>query len=654
MASPKARIQELVDQINAHDKAYYIALTPTITDPEYDQLRRELIDLETANPDMVLANSPSLSVGSSLVSGVKTDRFTVPMLSLGNVFNEEETVDFLNKVKESLEQSLVEWVLEPKLDGLAIRIVYYKGKLTDSNTRGSGWEGEDVTAQVLNIDNVPKLIKDIKVPDRLEIRGEVVVSLPIFHAINAELVTEGKKPYSSPRNYAAGVLRRVNPEEIKGAGLSFVAYQLIDGQLLDVTHYGAMQYAKLWGFTVNDMELVVDDAEVMASIESIGTLRETSLFEWDGAVIKVNRYDQQTLMGAGTKDLRWSTAYKFPAEEKITTVLDIVVQVGRTGIVTPVALLEPVRLAGAMINRANLKNAAEVLSLGVGVGARVAVVRSGEVIPDIGHVVTPGPTVFQFPTQCPACSGQLELKGPRMYCVNKACTGQLLARMSYFAGRSCADIKGLGKKTLEKLITAGKLDSYLDIYDYTVDDLYPLIGGMLDVNKVLKAIESSKGMSLSKMLTCLGIPEIGPSTALAIAKFYGSAEAIDNRWNDPALDAYPDVGESAAASFREFFSDEDNQALLYNLAYRDITTGVEEQPVIGKLNGVVFAITGSVEGYTKDSITRTVKQLGGSVVGSVNKKVNYLIVGDEPGDKLNKAQSYGIPLLNKESFEALL
>jgi DNA ligase (NAD+) len=651
--TPEVRMVELVNGLNSHDRAYYQDLAPEISDAEYDQLRRELIDLETAHPELVLPNSPSLHVGSSLPAGGKGGKFTVPMLSLGNVFNEEETIDFLNKTRESLEQPVVEFVVEPKLDGLALRCVYYKGKLATSNTRGTGWEGEDVTAQMRNVDNLPKYIKDIKVPDLFEIRGEAVVSLSVFHAINAELVADGKKPYSSPRNYAAGVLRRSNPEEVIDAGLSFVAYQIIHGEALESTHYGAMQYAKHWGFTINDMELVVDDSEVMTRITSIGEGRETSLFEWDGAVIKVNRFDQQILMGAGTKDLRWSTAYKFPAEEKYTKVTDIIIQVGRTGIVTPVAIVEPVVLAGAKVKRANLKNIAEVQSLGIGIGATVAIVRSGEVIPDISRVIGGVEKVFEFPTCCPACSVELERRGPRMYCVNDACKGQLLARMIYFTGRLCADIKGLGDKSLKVIIDAGLLKTYTDIYSWDVDDLKPLFGE-LTATKMLASIKGSMGMSLSKMLTGLGIPEIGPSTAKAIAEFFGSGEQLCEQWGTGDLDGYPGVGESAGGSFRDYFMEENNQILLYNLIYRGICTGVEEQAVAGGLLGKVFAITGSVDGYTKDSITRLVKQNGGTVSSSVNKKVDYLIVGETPGDKLAKAQKLSVPLLDKTSFESML
>jgi DNA ligase (NAD+) len=650
--SPSAQIAYLSKVLTEHDKAYYKDLEPTISDENYDVLRRELIDLETEYPQYKLEDSPSNRVGSSLM-GREGDKFSVPMLSLGNVFSEDETVEFLDKTRDSLEQPVVDWVVEPKLDGLAIRVVLHHGKLTDSNTRGNGWIGEDVTAHIANIPNIPKHIKDITVPPRLEIRGEVVVSLPTFHAINAELVAEGKRPYSSPRNYAAGILRRTDPNDVIDSGLYFIAYQVIAGELLDETHYGAMQYARHWGFTINEMELVEEDADVLHAIQGIGHGRESSLFEWDGAVIKVNRFDQQKLLGAGTKDLRWATAYKFPAEEKFTKVKDIIVQVGRTGIITPVAIVEPVQLAGAIVTRANLKNIAEVQALGVGVGATVAIVRSGEVIPDLGRVIERVEPIFEFPTCCPACSTALERRGPRMYCPNGKCVGQILAKLIYFTGRSCADIKGLGEKSLKRLIEANLVEDGLDIYKLDMDDIEPLFGERT-AKKVLIAIEGSKGMTLSKMLTCLGIPEIGPSTSLAIAKFFGNGEDLCEQYDDLKLGAYPDVGDSAAESFREYFSNEDNRILLYNFIYRDISTGMEEKPIEGKLSGLTFAVTGTVDGYTKDSIQRLLKSKGATFSGSVSKKVDYLIVGESPGDKVTKATKLLIPTLDKASFEALL
>lgn len=646
------RLDALRQELIKHNRLYYVDDAPVISDAEYDALLVELKRLEDLYPDQAAADSPSQIVGAPVGGALLPVKFDVPMLSIDNVFTNAELNAVQEKIAASLEVETLDYAVEPKLDGLAVRIVYVDGIYTSATTRGDGRVGEDITANVARIENVKATLSLHGVPQTLELRGEIVADLRQFKLINEELIRNGKKPYSSPRNYAAGIVRQLNPDKVTEAGLYFICYSVVNPEYFGATHIEALQAVKALGIDVNQVRLSVD-MDVYDAVNEVAEMRHRWLFDLDGAVIKVNSLKYQQLLGEGSRSPRWVVAYKFPAEEKITKVTDIVVQVGRTGIVTPVALLEPVTLAGATVTRANLKNASIVEALRIGIGAEVGIVRSGEVIPDIGRVVKEGSSVFTMPTHCPACEELLERFGPRLYCTNPSCKGQLQARLEYFADRPAANIKGLGPARIKVLLEHSLVSKPSDFYRLDEATLCDHFGGA-EGTKLFHRIGESKGMPLGRFLAALGIPDIGPSTAAVIAKHYGALVEILTDDLMKTIWTLPDCGPAAAVSITKYFADPKNAKEVMDLYHLGVTTGHEEQAVAGKLTGMILAVTGSVEGYTKDSIKRLVKKQGGEMSSSVNRKVTHLLVGSHPGDKLDKAKKFGIPLLDKSAFEALL
>lgn len=630
-------IQELVKELKHHNWLYHVKDEPVISDTEYDRMYRHLKELEERYPQYALSDSPTRGVGAYQPGVFKEVVFDIPMLSLGNVFDSDEIEKFLAGIERDLEKTDVEYVIEPKLDGLAARLLYHDGQLSQSSTRGDGSVGEDITLNVARIPNVPLTILK---HGRYEVRGEVVAELSHFNRINQELIEQGKKPYSSPRNYAAGVLRRKSTHGINKAGLLFIAYNVpvADDHAL---HSQALTEAGSLGFDINPMFIVKDRAGLFSAIDDIEKMRKVK-FDLDGAVIKVDNLEDQKRLGIARREPNWAVAYKYPAEEGVTTVKDIVYQVGKSGMVSPVAILEPVFLAGAVITRANLKNIEEIHHLGVNAGAKIKLVRSGEVIPDILEVVEYGENrePHVAPSVCPCCKSVLVRRGPRLYCDNsRKCPGQILARLTYFVGSDGADIDNLGEERLKVLIEHG-VRNVADLYRFPVETLAKLFG-VLDGTKIANNLEASKGMTLNKVLSCLSVPDVGTVMADLIVSRLPSVHELTESDFAEVAGTLKGRGPKAMLNWMSWISDWRNKEMFLDLVKLGVCNGEAAVTPEGELTGTVWAITGSVPGHTKHTLTTLLKSKGASVKGSVSKETTHLLVGDSPGSKLDQAIKRG-------------
>lgn len=649
------RIKQLTDELNEHLWRYHVMNDPIISDADYDRMFRELVDLEAEYPDCVQEDSPTKKVGALRATG-KEIVYNPQMLSLENVFDAEEVAAFTDKVKESLDgRDDIVYVLEPKLDGLASRLKYVAGRLTESTTRGDGYSGEDILSKVARIRGVPSTIKGFaqaledKESQTLEVRGEIVVLLEVFNQINKKLIEEGKKPYSSPRNYAAGIIRQSDLAKIADSGLRFIVYSVIG--TTHKAHSDALEFAQARGFMVNHYTLIPGDhTAVQEEIDAIGASREGRIYDLDGAVIKVNSVQYQKLLGEKRTTPEWARAFKFPAQEEETTVRDIIFQVGRTGIVTPVGIVDPVFLNGATVTNANLKNAAEVERLEIGPGARVVIVRSGEVIPDIKAVIVPSRKPFILPDFCPCCTGQLTRIGPRLYCEDVNCEGRTLARLEYWTSRGNAEIDGLAGKRLKQLMEEFGITQPLGLYELS-REAYVEIFGNAEGSKIYEAVQASKGMSLSKVITALGIPKIGPEMADQLCQKLSTVKDFLNADWDEVVYSCTGRLRNAALAMMLWIEDDANASLLAKLAELKVTTGEEEKREGGFLDGTTWCITGSFEHYTRDSAKRKLKEVGARVTGTVSKETTHLLVGPGAGEKLTKAKKLGtVKIINEKEF----
>ena len=647
----KERISQLVQQLNEHNWHYWIADKPVISDAEYDQLYRELVKLEEQHPECILPESPTQRVGNLVKTG-KEIAFEPPMLSLSNVFDAEETRTFITRVGLSLDGAEVLYDVEPKLDGLAVRILYRDGRFHQATTRGNGYEGEDISLNVARILNVPAKLVRPRVGD-IEFRGEIVVLLERFNEINRDLIAEEEEPYLSPRNYAAGIMRQSDLTKVPDSGLRFICYGVVDFQGVITSHKAQLEDARKDGIETNLVHQCNSLDDVYSSIEAVEESRHSRLYDLDGAVVKVDSLLQQRMLGVVGRAPKWAVAFKFPAQEEETTVKDIRFQVGRTGAITPVADLEPIFLAGAVVSKASLKNIAELERLGVGPGARVVVVRSGEVIPDIRRTVIktqPAST----PHHCPVCYGRVFIVGPRMYCVNIACKGRLLANLEHYCGRDQADIDGLAGKRLESLMEEKDVYRVSDLYKLSEADYIAVIG-RADGVKVYAALQASKGMPLSRLLRSLGIPGIGPEMAAGITQVLSTTSQILEANYDLLVEEQQGRLKNAFMKLRDWLKEPLHAQELRFLDARGVTSGHEEKLPVGSLTGTVWCISGSFTLGTRDSLKRLLKEKGAKVKGDVSREVTHLLVGAGAGEKLAKAKRLGVArIVHEAEFKALL
>ncbi|HAF70914.1 MAG: DNA ligase [Acetothermia bacterium 64_32] len=661
----KKRVEELREEIRKHDYYYYVLNQPIISDAEYDRLFRELQELEEKYPELITPDSPTQRVGAPPAEEFAPVHHAIPMLSLQNCFTQEEFLEWDRRVRRLLGGERPVYVCEPKLDGLSVELMYEDGVFTVGSTRGDGYVGEDVTRNLRTIRQLPlKLLPlDGRVPRLLEVRGEVYMEKEAFRRLNREREERGEPPFANPRNAAAGSLRQLDPSITAGRPLKLFCYALgrVEGLEIKTQEELLTLLARL-GFPVNPLwRRCEGPEEVFEFYRELLERRGDLPYEADGCVVKVNDFSQRELLGEVSRAPRWAIAFKFPAEEATTRVLDIVVQVGRTGALTPVAILEPVEVSGVTVSRATLHNEDEVKRKDVRIGDWVVVRRAGEVIPEVVKSIPERRTgkerEFRMPARCPACGGPVVRPPGEVAhrCENLSCPARIKESIRHFASRRAADIEGLGEKLVDQLVEKGLVRRISDLYRLTKEELAALERmGEKSAQNLLEQLERSKGMSLARFIYALGIRYVGEHTAEVLAERFGSLEELANASYEELVEI-PEIGPRIAQSIVDFFASEDNRRLIAELAALGIAPRSEAKPPEEKpLSGKTFVFTGRLSGLSREEARRLVESRGGRVASSVSRKVDYVVVGEEPGSKLARARELGIPILSEREFRELL
>ena len=652
---PRERIKELTDLLNDANTKYYVLDAPEMPDFEYDRLLRELEELEAANPELALPDSPTRRVGGEALSQFEKVQHPVPLMSLQDVFSTEELLEFLDKMKEAFPSA--EFSVEPKIDGLSVALEYEDGAFVRGATRGDGVTGEDVTENLKTIRSIPMTIPDA--PHRLIVRGEVFMPKKVFESLNAEREEEGKPLFANPRNAAAGSLRQLDPKIAAKRKLDILIFnvQLIEGVEF-ATHEQSLQYLKDRKFKVVGAKFYADAARVVKRIAEINDTREKFTFDIDGAVVKLNDLSQRELAGTTSKFPKWAAAYKYPPEIKETVVEDIVIQVGRTGVLTPKAVVRPVRLAGTTVTNATLHNQDFITSLGLAIGDTVKIRKAGEIIPEILEVTKHenGAEIYQIPSVCPVCGAQVErdADGAFLRCTGAACPAQLSRSLAHFVSRDAMDIDGMGKNIVAALIEKGFVKTPADLYYLTLEEMKQLWSkGDTQAKKLLTAIEASKGRDLSRLIFALGIRQVGAKAGKTLAAHFGSLDALMNASLEE-LTGVEDVGEITAQNILDWFSQPSAQEMVERL--RSAGVNFESHRVISdaRFAGMTFVLTGALTKFTRDQATEQIELFGGKASGSVSKKTTYVVVGENAGSKERKARELGIPILSEDDFLAMI
>lgn len=658
------KIEALRKEIEYHIERYYNQDDPEITDYEYDQKMNELKRLEREHPEYVTPDSPTQKVGGSAKreAGVLVEH-NVPMLSLQDVFDRGEVENFVAEMKKQLDDP--EFVVEYKIDGLSLSLRYEYGELKLAETRGDGIQyGEDVTANAKVIRDVKKKLKDK--PEYLEIRGEVYMTETDFEKVNEKQELLGKKLFANPRNCAAGTLRQLDSAVTKERGLSMFIFNIQDARGISFeTHTEGYEYLKKQGIRVIEEYTVCKTAdEVWAAIEKIGENRGKLPYDIDGAVVKINRFSDREKLGATSKVPRWAVAYKYPPEEKETKLLDIELSVGRTGRITPTAVFEPVRLCGTSVSRATLHNQDFIDELDIGIGDTIVVYKSGEIIPKVRRVIhekrPAGVKKFVIPNVCPVCGAKTEREKDTadIKCTSPNCPAQLERHMINFVGRDAMDIKGFGATYIMELVHLGYLKDIADIYDLKQhrEELIEqgIIGKEKNTDKLLDAIEKSKQNEAFQLLTGFGIPNVGKAAAKTILKHFGSIEALMQA-DMESLQQVADVGEVTALCIRNYFQDENNCKIIERLKEAGVNMEMAESgSEDGRFDGLTFVITGTLPTMDRKAAAALIEAHGGKVSGSVSKKTNYLLAGENAGSKLTKANDLGVSVISEAELQEML
>ena len=663
----QARVEELRDLIEIHTRLYYELDAPEISDAEFDVLVRELRELEARYPALRTPESPTERVGGALASTFAEVAHILPMLSLDNAFSREE-LDAWGARIVKLVSDPIRFVTEPKMDGLAISLVYEAGKLVRAATRGDGVRGEDVTENVRTVHGVPARLKGKARPSLLEVRGEVFMPIASFEDVNRRQGDAGERLFANPRNAAAGSLRQKDPKVTASRDLDLFCYQVgaVEGGPSLRSHMETLRWLDGLGFPVNPQISTHDDLDSVARFCELMEERRHALgYEIDGVVVKVDDLAQREEMGATSRAPRWAVAYKFPPEEKTTLLHDIRVSIGRTGRATPFAELEPVFVGGSTVGLATLHNEDEVARRDVRAGDTVIVRKAGDVIPEVvGPVLSKRPAgskPWVFPADCPVCGASLvRAEGEANHrCTNPDCPMRKLQRIVYFAGRKAMDIEGLGEERVEQFINAGLLRDAGDVYSLTVDHLVPLERmAQISATNLVNAIEASKSRPLANVLVALGIRNVGPTAAQALARRFGTLDAIISA---PAeeLTETDGVGPIIAESVRRFFSEEQNLLLVEKLKVAGVNL---EAPATGAapveggtaLAGMSIVLTGGLSRRTRDEATAELEARGAKVTSSVSRKTSCVVAGESPGSKLAKAEQLGVPVIDEDALDRLL
>jgi DNA ligase (NAD+) len=663
----KKRIDDLREQINYHNYLYYILDNPEVSDAEYDRLFDELVDLEKKYPQFVTSDSPTQRVGAPPLTEFKTVRHFLPMLSLNKAITEEELLDFHRRVLELSEVSekKIEYTCEPKFDGLAVELLYESGVYTQGSTRGDGYVGEDVSVNLKTIKTLPLKLLSRKVspPKLIEVRGEVIMYKSEFEKLNKEREKTGEPLFANPRNAAAGSVRQLDSKITASRSLDMFAYALgrLQGKKLP-KHYDSMMYLKDLGIKVSEyVKLCRNIEEVADYYNKILNIRDDLDYEIDGIVIKVNDFALQEKLGELSRSPRWAVAWKFPAQQETTKVENIIVNVGRTGAVTPVAILKPVRVGGVTVSRATLHNEDEMRKKDVRIGDTVIVQRAGDVIPEVVKVITTKRTgrekIFNMPEKCPVCGSKVErLPGEAIHrCTGIACPAQIKERLAHFVSKGGIDMEGLGYKFLEQMLDKGLIKDPADLYYLKKEDIMKMerMGDKLAEN-LLNAIDKSRNPDLSHLIFALGIRNVGEHLATVLAREFRSIDNLRNKTIEE-LTEIKEIGPIVGESIYNFFHDEKNLKVLEKLRKGGVR--FPEMKVKAKataLSGKTFVLTGGLDSFTRDEAKRIIEDLGGRVSSSVSKNTDYVVAGKETGSKLDKAKELGIKTIDEEEFKKLI
>ena len=661
------RLAELKTEINYHNYRYHVLDDPLISDADYDRMFKELQELETMHPALVTPDSPTQRIGAAPLKEFKTVTHSTPMLSLANCFSDEEVLEFDRRVKKLLQMKSgeIEYCAEAKLDGVAVELVYQRGSFMVGSTRGDGDRGEDVTANLKTIRAVPLQLlasADLPVPDRLEVRGEVFLARKEFVALNRQREQRGEAPFANPRNAAAGSLRQLDPRITASRPLDIFCHGFgrVQGMVLD-THLNALERLGRLGLRVNPLRYqCAGIGEVLQCYRTILEKRVDLPYEIDGVVIKVNDCGLQNRAGTIARSPRWAIAYKFAARQETTVIRDIAVQVGRTGVLTPVAIMDPVQVGGVEVSRATLHNQDEIVSKDIRIGDTVVVQRAGDVIPQVVRVVVSERTGkekrFSMPSRCPVCSAEVYKSEDEAAhrCLGFSCPAKLKEALKHFASKNAMDIDGLGDKLIGQLVDKKVVRDAADLYYLRMEDLLSLERmAEKSARNILAAVEKSRDAGLERLIYALGIRHVGEHTAKLMVKHMGSMERLMKADADTLLQIR-EIGTEVAGSVVRFFQQQANVATIMRLQKAGVSFEAAARQSGSALEGMTFVFTGTMQEYTRQEATRLVEERGGKVASAVSDKTTYVVAGADPGSKLNKAASLGVKIISEDMFKSML
>ena len=660
----KAQIARLRKEIERHNDLYFRRAEQEISDPEYDRLKRELADLEIEFPMLALETSPSLRVGDDRAEGFVTYRHRQPMLSLDNTYNREELFDFEKRLKKLFGDEPLDFVVEPKIDGLAVSLTYENGKFVRAVTRGNGAEGDDITRNVDLIRGFPRSLEGANAPEIIEIRGEIYMTLEEFNRINVERAEQDLPLFANPRNFAAGTVKLLDRRTAASRKLEIVLYAMGHCQPMPfVRHSEFQETLRQWRFPVVEKYWQPTGiVEAWQCIVELEKLRDVFAYATDGAVIKLDSLPLQERAGSTAKAPRWAISYKFAAEQAETKLNDITIQVGRTGALTPVAELEPVLLAGTTVSRATLHNADEIARKDIRVGDIVVVEKAGEIIPAVISVVkakrAPQRAPYVFPAHCPACGAEaVRLEGEAAWrCPNAGCPPQVRRRIEHFTGRQAMDIEGLGIAVVDQLVERGLIQNIADLYQLTEEDLLPLDKfAQKSAGNLIIALVASKKAELWRLIHGLGIQHVGTGASKDLANHFRSLEKIRVA-DEETLVEIDGIGEIMAQSIRQFFSQKENHATVERLINAGLSVAQEDliKEADLPLKGRIFVLTGTLLTLNREEAKALIERAGGKVTGSVSKKTSYLLTGESPGSKFAKAEKLGVPIIGEDQLREMV
>jgi len=658
----KQRIDELRAEIERHNRLYYINAAPEITDREYDQLLQSLEELEQQFPEFGSAASPTQRVGGAPLDRFESVRHAVPMMSLSNTYSKEELVEFARRIRKLIPEETFNYILEPKIDGVAISLRYENGELVRAVTRGDGTTGDDATSNVRTIQSIPLRLADMMPPAVLEVRGEIYMDTAGFSKLNERRQEAGQEPFANPRNACAGSLKLLDPREVAKRPLDAIFYATgqLDGITFE-THEKMLLSLKNYGLRITpNYWLSKGIEEILQRLDELENMRHEFPFEMDGGVIKVNERRLYDPLGSTAKSPRWAVAYKYEPEQVETTLHAISIQVGRTGVLTPVAELEPVQLAGTTVKRATLHNEDEIRRKDIKIGDRVVIEKAGEIIPAVVKVVSEKRTGaeidFAMPTACPVCGGEVEKREGEvaLRCTNLQCPAQVKNWIAHFASRGAMDINGLGESLVEQLVDGGLVKNPAELYALKKEEVLGLERmGKKSADNLIKGIDESKQRPLEKVLFGLGIRHVGKGAAMILANEFKNIDAL-MATDVQRLETLRDIGPIVGKSVVEYFQSLETRMVIDQLRAAGVNFEQMETGGSNELEGLTFVLTGSLETMSREEGGDKIRARGGKVSSSVSKKTSYLVAGESAGSKLAKAEALGVTILNEEQFIALL